>query len=90
MNKVYYSVWVTIPFSMKYDALEMGYKLEKFVKRGSDSSGAGFGNRDMDWYFKVRKEADTFKTKIKSFFKKNSLKGEVGISKYEDEDIDII
>ncbi|KKM06824.1 hypothetical protein LCGC14_1740090 [marine sediment metagenome] len=68
-----YKIKLVIPFSNKYNALRVGQEIEKAVGKHSGDAGAGFGYRDMTFYFKSKKLADKAYTKIKIVFIKYNL-----------------
>lgn len=53
-----------------YNGSAMDRKLEKVVKKGSDGSGLGFGERDISWTFFKKEDALKAVKRIRAFAKK--------------------
>ena len=51
---------------------DMDDHIQKTMKKYADSSGMGFGARDLTWTFKREKEAIAFAKKLQRFVSKQS------------------
>ena len=63
---------ISIPFSYKYDAFEVGREIEKKIGVAGDA-GAGFGYRDMTFNFKSKLLADKAYSEMQKVFIKYNL-----------------
>ncbi len=68
-----HKIELAIPFSHKYNALKVGQEIEKKVGVSAGDAGAGFGMRDMTFYFKSKLLADKAHSKMKKVFIKYNL-----------------
>ena len=69
------------------NALEDGERLERNLRKNSDGSGYGFGERDLSWYFPTKKKAENFKEKVLNTlpkFIKNKRNYSVKLTSIED------
>ena len=72
MARVEHAVDISIPGHI-YDVGDVEDELTEMAGRLSDFSGAGFGNRDVGWYFKTPKQAREFAKKVKRRFKRVTI-----------------
>ena len=58
-------------------------EIEESLGLSRDSSGCGFGIRDMQFRFNTKKEADEAEVKVKEIFKKHNIEiGDSELSSY--------
>ena len=62
-SKVSFAISAYFPYTADFEKKDA--KLEKIVGRPSNGSGAGFGQRDLCWYFDSEDEAEKIYNKLK-------------------------
>ena len=65
-EKQYYRVYVSIPFSLG-DAFAIGEDMLKRLPVQSDGSGAGFGNRDLEFTVHTPDELENLKSAVRTY-----------------------
>lgn len=85
MDKDYWIVWVNYPFIGTDDMVAMDTKLEALLG-GRSGSGAGMGERDIDWEYDKEIDAKAALAKLKAASLNNDV--EMGINHYGADDED--
>lgn len=73
-NKKEYCLMVLYPSELYFQGTSPDYLISKILKRHSDGSGMGFGERDLSYYFKSKILAENAKKKIVKCLDKKLLK----------------
>ena len=79
--------WVLdVAYTLNPHDFSMDDKLRAVVGKDPSGSGAGFGERDLDWTFHDADEANTVADKLRAYAAEHNLAMAVVVSQHFDED----
>jgi hypothetical protein len=79
--------WILdVTYALNVHDFTLDDKLRAVVGKDPSGSGAGFGERDIDWTFHDGAEADTVAAKLRDYAAEHDLKIAVMVTQHLDED----